>query len=279
MKAGTTSFSKMISNHGEVFFCPIKEPHHFITDTPESLYSSDAYEIDAYLKSEVFEPIHLKVIPNSDDYHNLYRAFSNQKYLAEGSTGYYHSLESASMIYDYNPEAKIIIINRNPLKRAYSHYKMNSGLGRVSKPFSKLLEENINNYYKNGQNQWDYLGMSMYHNNTKRFKDLFGDNVIVFQFESLISDFDKEMLKLSEFLGIDTSELELPFENSSNEIKYKRLVKFLFNTGLKKAGSAILPKSIRTKFFSMLEDKNKGINVPEELVQKFNNIIHNQNNR
>lgn len=278
MKAGTTSFSKMISDHDEIFFCPIKEPHHFITDTPESLYSSDAYEVDEYLKSEVFEPFHLKIIPNRVDYHKLYRASNNQKYLAEGSTGYYHSKESASMIYDYNPDAKIIILNRNPLKRAYSHYKMNSGLGRVSQPFSKLLEENINNYYKQGQNQWDYLGMSMYHNNTKRFEDLFGENVIVFEFESLISSFDEEMLRLSNFLEIDTHGLILPFENSSKEIKYKRLVKFLFSSGLKKIGSAVLPKRIRTKMLGTLQDKNKRMSIPENLLDKFNVIIKSQNN-
>ena len=53
MKAGTTSFNELLTNHPEIYFSPIKEPNYFINDQPKSIYEpSRFFNIDSYFKNQ-----------------------------------------------------------------------------------------------------------------------------------------------------------------------------------------------------------------------------------
>lgn len=277
MKAGTTSFTEMLSEHPDIFFCPIKEPHHFIQDTPKHVFSPPKFDGDVYFSSAPLESLHLRIVSDVKDYQELFREQSTEKYIAEGSTGYIHALESAKLIHDFNPNTKIIVLTREPIKRAYSHYKMDIALGRVSEDFETILKRQINSFHENGRNLWDYLGMSMYNDGINRYKKLFGDQVLVISFEELIKNSEKVKADLYQFLDIKDLGLVLPKSNSSKEIKYKKLVRFLFKSGLKNLGSKILPKRVRATLFNKLQDTEKGMDLSKETINDFNLIISNQN--
>lgn len=277
MKAGTTSFAEMLSQHPDIFLCPIKEPHHFIQHTPSTVFTPPPFDVKKYLKAEKLEPLHLRIIKDVNDYEQLFRDAHTPKYLTEASTGYLHAPESAELIHKYNPTAKIIILTRDPLKRAYSHYKMNLGLGRISQSFEQILQEEIQDFQKNGKNPWNHLGMSLYKNDIERYQQLFGDNLLTISFENLIQKPHEIKKQIISFLEVDTYEFILPHENSSKEIKYKKLVQFLFKSGLKNLGSKILPKQIRTLIFSKLQSSSKSIELSENTLNKFNQIISQQN--
>lgn len=84
-----------------------KEPHFFCTDHHRE---SDEF----HGGKELY--FHVRTL---EQYHNL---FSNTKEALRGeaSTGYLYSKEAAKNIYEYNPEAKIIIMLRDPVSFLHS---------------------------------------------------------------------------------------------------------------------------------------------------------------
>jgi hypothetical protein len=93
-KCGTTALSEYLRDHPNIFFSQPKEPYFFATDFPNHRQCSDF-----------------------DDYLGLFHGTSSSNYLAagEGSAGYLYSREATRNIYEYNPEAKLIVMLRNPV--------------------------------------------------------------------------------------------------------------------------------------------------------------------
>ncbi len=98
-KCGTTSMYHYLRQHDQIFMPDKKEPHYFGKDL---IKMSDEF------------------IDNEDEYLNLFKdAKSNQK-LGEASTFYLYSESAFKEIKEYNPDAKIIIMLRNPIDFLYS---------------------------------------------------------------------------------------------------------------------------------------------------------------
>lgn len=96
-KCGTTSLAAYLSEHPNVYMSPIKEPHFFNTDMRW-------HDID---------------VPNRDAYMDLFRAASSEHLaIGEASTTYLYSAAAVPNILQCNPDAKFIVMVRNPLEMA-----------------------------------------------------------------------------------------------------------------------------------------------------------------
>ena len=91
-------------------------------------------------------------------------AKKNHKYIGEASTAYLTDPTSSKQIYEFNPNAKIIILLRNPIDRAYSLYNWMVQEGyEYSESFKKGLKlenERINKKIPNWfepEYYWNYL--------------------------------------------------------------------------------------------------------------------------
>ncbi|MEO6819305.1 MAG: sulfotransferase [Ginsengibacter sp.] len=256
MKAGTTSFCETLGEHPCIYFAPIKEPNYFVSNLPSQIFKESPYfSIDNYFAKEFPTPLHIAHLRKATHYSKLYEMAKEQKYLAEGSTAYLHAPESAELIFEYNPEAKIIILVRDGLKRAFSHYKMDVGLGKTNQSFKDAIQKDIDEYNGGTENNWSYLGMSLYHKNILRFKEYFGDNVLVLDFDELIRNQEKEFEKLFEFLAIKRIPLGLKKTNESANIRFKKILYLLKQSGIKDFLSNALPKKLRHKIFRSIQKK------------------------
>ena len=265
MKAGTTSLTDMFEKHPQVHVCPIKEPHHFIKNTPSSIFSPPPFNINDYLSQQSLQKLHLRVVKDLKDYEELYReAPKSVKYLAEASTGYLHAKESAKLIYNYNPDAKIIILLRDGIKRAYSHYKMDASLGRTSTSFNQLITEDLKT-----KNKWGYISMSEYAEDIARYKDLFGANVLI----TSIKDVANNPKLISDFLSLSDFKSSLSHQNSSKEIKHKWFVKLLHDTGLIKLIRLVLPKKIRYTLLEKIQKDSNGIPLEQSILNELEQIF------
>lgn len=100
-KCGTTSLATYLGCHNDVFICDPKEPHYFSTDIPmNSDYTSMSFE-------------------SQRDYENLFRN-AKEKIIIDASTSYLWSQEAIGNIKRYNPDAKIIVMLRNPVDMVIS---------------------------------------------------------------------------------------------------------------------------------------------------------------
>lgn len=99
-KCGTTALAEYLSTHPNIYMSPIKEPHYFAAD----FWQHHSY----YIRTE-------------KEYLSLFAASNSQHtVLGEASVWYLYSSCAISNIYTFNPNAKIIVMVRNPINMMYS---------------------------------------------------------------------------------------------------------------------------------------------------------------
>ncbi len=277
MKAGTTSFVEMLSAHNDIYVPPVKEPHYFVNNLPKNIYEpSRFFSLNNYLQNEFPKPLHITKIETEEQYKKVYSLQNNQTYLADASTCYLTAPESPELIKKYNPDAKIIILLRNPLQRAFSHYTMNVVAGREVESFEKVIRKEINDFKKNRLLWNSYINMSRYDTAIDKYKKLF-NHVLVLNFEELFTQEEETLKKVTEFLEINAFlTVQTVHKNKGRRLKFQKLFYYLKKMGLKDYFSKLLSYSFRQKLFKLLstEKKEKLVLSPEtqkELEIIFNN--------
>ena len=276
MRAGSTSFLDILSSSMEVFVPPIKEPHYFADTLPANLYSpSRFFSIEKYFEKEFPKPLHNAKVDTPEQYFKLFSLRKNEKYLVDGSTAYLHAPESSSKIFDYNNQAKIIILVRNPIERAFSHYKMDIGLGRTKESFENIIKNEIK-LYQDDKLTWNsYIGMSLYNSAIDRYKDLFGDNVLVVSFENLIRNPEMELKTVSKFLKVNLELISgIPNKNKARKLRSLRFFYFLNRLGIKDYFSQFFSSKIKKAIFKLISsNQNQLIELSEETRYELEKIF------
>lgn len=96
-KCGTTSLATWLSEHPEVFFSAVKEPHYFNFDYGDRTFRT------------------------LDKYESLFCGVRNcHLAVGEGSVRYLYSRTAVPSILKYSPEAKFIVMLRNPVEMAHA---------------------------------------------------------------------------------------------------------------------------------------------------------------
>ena len=127
-KAGTTSLYNYLNEHPEIVMSMKKETDYF---SNESIEKQGMY----YEK---------KRIMTLARYHSFFPVSENKIY-GEASVSYLFYKDVPKKIKDYNDNGKIIVMLRNPVDRAFSHYLMDYRLGLSSNSFDQIIEKKLNN--------------------------------------------------------------------------------------------------------------------------------------
>jgi len=171
-------------------------------------------------------------INDKNAYLNFFSKAKDNQIIGEVCHAYLTSEESASWIKQEIPHAKIIIILRNPINRAYSLYNwmVMEGYENASS-FSRALQ--IEKIRKNKKLQhtflqnYLYFESGLYYEQVNRYMNVFGkEKVLVLPYE----EFSKNQLyylnKIFNFLGVSNID-SLAFE-SVNKSKAVRSVNFQY---------------------------------------------------
>jgi len=156
-KAGTTSLYNYLKQHPDIYMSPIKEPNYFAKDIDINLFRKDykktaLIDTQKYFSKPKLEELHLAFITELEDYIKLFQKVSNEKVIGETSVSYLYSKVAAKEIKKLVPDAKIVIILRDPIERAYSHYLMNLKEGLITeRNFIKEILVDYNKSYKDGE--------------------------------------------------------------------------------------------------------------------------------
>ena len=196
--------------------------------------------------------MHLHEVASPDDYMRLFDGALGRKVVGECSTYYLSSTLAADSIHSYNPDAKILVLVRNPLERIRSHYVMDCSLGFASRPLVELVEEEL----ALGEDaHWGncryYVGASRYVRQLERFRCKFpNQSICVLSFEKLIAEPDLELRRMFRFLDITApiGPLTLPLENKSRPLRFPKLHESLRRSGLKPMIAGMLNTNVSKKF-------------------------------
>ena len=228
-KSGTTTLFKILCQHSQIHTPKFKEPFFF----NNSNYQNG---IDWYAKT-------------------YYDDIKNEKWVLDFTPSYLYSDEALFRINEYSKgkDLKFIVMLRNPVERAYSHYLHTLRDGLEDLDFNDAIQaesERLLNYENNllSQLKYSYIYQSLYHKHLSKYFESFGrNNFFVINYDSQFLDKSEFKLMISDlqnFLEIKIENLNIEIkENFASESRFKILQTLVNSNGLHKRLARLLFKS------------------------------------
>ncbi len=211
-KAGSTSVAHYLGEHPQIYLSPIKEPNYFSradinpNHFRELLKKRIAmFDEDKYFTTSEFTSLHAAYLTNEQHYKMLFQKADGDLVTGEASVSYLWSPTAPQEIYNANPNAKIIMVLRNPIDRAFSHYLMDLRVNFTKLSFLDALKKDLESPYKTWNANSKYIELGLYSEQIKRYLAIFpNQNVKIIMFDTLKKNTKQEMINLFEFLNVDS---------------------------------------------------------------------------
>ncbi|MEC4984436.1 MAG: sulfotransferase [Oscillatoria sp. PMC 1068.18] len=223
-KCGTTSLYFYLKQHPDIFMPEDKkEPHFFCTDFAAGHWH----------------------IRDLQTYLNLFASAHNEKMLGEASTFYLYSQNASREIKKFCPNAKIIIMLRNPVDMLYSYHNYMCWRGQENIfDFEQALA--AESARKQGKQQPNsviqnlaieclyYRELVKYSQQVQRYQDLFGkENVLIIIFDEFIKQTANIYREVLIFLDVNATfvpEFKVINIGKKRSVKNKNLRKVVRNS-------------------------------------------------
>lgn len=235
-KAGTTSLYEMLSRHPEVGMSTIKEPHYFGEYRPPGTF---------YSKEE--------------DYLALFSQCKGRLVVGEASTAYLYSPSAAGQIKRFNPNAKIVIVLRNPIDRAYSLYLNHVRDGAEYLSFENALAAESDRIGRGWSYGFHMVQSGMYSEQVLRYLRVFGEqSVLILLYEDLRDCPNRVYGLCCEFLGINPSGYPHNIHaNKSGLPRYPAVAKVIRSKNIARwVASTLLPARLKRRVLAMIRTWN-----------------------
>lgn len=221
-KCGTTTLHDILSDHPEANMSKVKEINYFTSNS--------------------------KITKGLGYYSNYFKdPLASQKVTGESSPGYMCYPGAAKLIKQELGEIKIVMILRDPVRRAYSQYWDNRR--HLSEQYSELeiIDKYLTDEYN--VNTKGYFSRGVYIKYINEYLKYFSaSNIHIIILEELIRNPKVDLKNLFQFLDIDSELTLLKLNKSSNQayIYDNPFYKYVFaNPGL----TPLIPLHIRRFFF------------------------------
>lgn len=291
-KSGTTSLYEYLNQHPDIYMSPIKEPNYFAKDINPEDFREDykksiQLDFNEYFSKPKLERIHIAFVTNFDDYLQLFRERKKEKVAGEISNTYLYSKVAAKEIYKYNPNAKILMILRNPVERAFSHFVMNLSEGLVT--YTNFLEEVLYDFNKEKKG-WGishlYIELGLYYEQVKRYYDIFNPNQVkVIIYEDYKKHPEKVLNEIFSFLEVPHYKVDLGKRFMVGNAPKNYYLNKTLKAINKKIGNAV-PKKIKNKLLQLYkekfttrqriteQEKKELLKIFEEDIKKLSKLIN-----
>lgn len=172
-KAGTTSLSRWLESHPDVYVPPSKELRFFNLDTHWAR--------------------------GVDWYADQFAAAGSAVSVGEATPAYLHSAEAPERMASVVPAARLIAVLRHPVDRAYSHYWHVRDWGGETRSFDDAVDALLTG----DDTVRPYLQAGRYLEQLQRYEKAFSrESLLVLRFEDLAADPTGTFAKVCAFLGI-----------------------------------------------------------------------------
>ena len=193
-KSGTTSLFYYLSQHPQIEMLKKKETNFFSLEGRPLNFEGPGDDKDTNLFS----------VTSIEDYKTLFDALDSHRLLGEASPSYLYYKEAPLRIKRYIPRAKIIVILRNPIDRAYSNYMHLLRAGREKLSFREAIEKTDFRLKNNWQWFWDYVGIGHYHRQLINYMNCFDSSQLkVVLYDDLKNEPEALLREIFDFLEVD----------------------------------------------------------------------------
>jgi len=233
-KCGTTALYEYLKVHPDIFMPEtLKEPHYF---------GSEVNYVD------------------EENYFSLFKNWKDEKMAGEASAGYLASEDAAKQIKIFNPDAKIIIMLRNPVDVMYSfHSQLCFSREETINNFEEAMKEDLirTKEYINSDKDSKlfllrYREIAKFTKQIERYFNEFGrEKIHIIIHDDFKKNNAEEYKKVLEFLEVDDSfspEFKVHNPNTTSRIPFLMQTIYMSPKWLRKIFRFVFPSfSIRHK--------------------------------
>lgn len=216
-RCGTTSLYDYLCQHPQIIPSPVKELFYFddYFGRPETWYRS--------------------FFPREGECRRLADRLGHPVITGEASPSYFFHPYAPGRIARTLPDVKLILVLRNPVERAYSHYNHIRRLdreplsfeealaaeeGRIAEDCRRLAEDE--GYKADARRDYSYVARGFYAEQLKHWLEFFPrERLLVVQSEEFYSDTPKVYGEILSYLGLEPH--TLPVFEAKNGLKYSRM--------------------------------------------------------
>lgn len=254
----------------------MRKPDFFIVGQTRSGTNSLQFQLEQH--PEIFMSKNTKTIFGFNKQINSEKEYLNQftkikqKIIGERNTDYLVCSTSAEKIKKFNPDAKIIMILRNPIDVMYSLHgtAINRGIDEDISDFEEALKMESSRIQEEKTNPGKYnpfifyKEVGKYSTQVNRYLKLFErKNILVLKFEEFIVYPLKEYKKICKFLEIDSNFIPtIKTMNQYRSVRNKTLQNFSDQTQKTSVGKAIKKIPMAKKIYSKI---NRPVSTRKEL--------------
>ena len=167
---------------------------------------------------------------------------------ASVTTLYYPAI-SIGRIRQFCPRARLVAVLRAPWDRSRSAWMLLRGQGRESLGFADALAAESDRIRNGYESIWHYRSQSLYARQIGRFREAFGERLLVVEYERMIAD-ASEIHRVHAHLGVAPTPVPvLGRVNASTDPRFARLRgpmdRLHAHAALRSTARAVLPPRVR----------------------------------
>ncbi|MDV3353310.1 sulfotransferase [Leptothoe sp. LEGE 181152] len=189
--------------------------HDFLTKHPEICMPYSLKEVHFFDNDRFFINLH-SIFPAYRKYHAFFQPSPSTKVVGEACPCYMWNEKAPARIHTYNPDAKIILLLRNPITRAYSHWNMAASRGNEHRDFSEAIfteldysrvktgTSKMKRFISDQNRTFSYLDRSFYSSQIRRLLRFFPrDQILILLSEDLQEKHNETLSQIFSFLEVD----------------------------------------------------------------------------
>ncbi len=192
-RSGTTALYSYLQQHPEIFMSKRKESNFFAFE--DELLGCAGPGAD-YINNS---------IRTLSDYRRLFDDVGIEKVIGEACPLYLYSEKAPLRIRHHLPDVKLIAVLRNPIEQAFSHFLY--AKRQMLEPlddFSSALKSEAERKRKHWQPLFQYSQFPKYHQQLKRYYDIFPEQQIrVYSYEEFSENPQAVLGDIHSFIGVD----------------------------------------------------------------------------
>jgi hypothetical protein len=204
-KAGTTALHAALARHPALYMSPVKEPKFFLTDGPPPTRGGPG-DVTTYREH----------VWRREDYEALFDPAPAGVLRGESTPFYLYNRDAQARIRALVPDAKLIVILRDPVERAHSNWThlWSAGLDPVG-DFVLACEQEQRRIEAGWADFWHYTALGCYGKQLEHLYTVFPrEQVFVFRYRALVENPAQVLDRICAFLGVPRGVLtEIPREN------------------------------------------------------------------